>query len=92
MKSLPAGADNHHLVQPNPGWDSGVINGVICTIITESLFFFFPHRDSCKILLSFCFFQEKIILPLAPSYGSSVTNFGEILHMGKHSGPDPLEK
>ena len=44
MKSLPAGADNHHhLVQPNPGWGRGVINGVIRTVVTESHFSFFTE-------------------------------------------------
>lgn len=43
MKSLPAGADNHHLVQPNPGWGRGVINGVIRTVVTESQFPFFTE-------------------------------------------------
>lgn len=61
MKSLRAGADNHHLVQPNPGWDSGVINGAIHSIITESLFFFFFSHTLVKFYCLFASFRKKIL-------------------------------
>lgn len=59
-------------------------------IITE--FFFFHTEILVKFYSLFASFWKKFIIPLAPSYESSLTNFGEILHMKKHSGPDLLEK